>query len=71
MGAASLITSVQKEVGLDELGAELSPQTLVSAYKMQRVADSTSLRDTATQDSTSSHAEKGSKSEHQELTLPV
>lgn len=47
------MTSRQEEVGLGELGVELNPQAVVSGYRMQRVADSNSLSDTATQDSAS------------------
>lgn len=49
--AVSLMTNLQEEVGLDDSRVELSPQTVVSGYRMQRVPDSTCFIDTATQDS--------------------
>lgn len=71
--AGSLTTSRQEaEAGLEDSGVELRPQTVVSGYRMQRVADSTSLKDTATQDSTSWQAgSKQETEESQDLTLHV
>lgn len=45
------MTNLQEEVGLDDSRVELSPQIVVSGYRMQRVADSTCINVTATQDS--------------------
>lgn len=55
-GAGSLTTSRQEDEAGDS-GAELRPQTVESGYRTQRVADSTSLSDTAAQDSASWQAD--------------
>lgn len=55
------MTNLQEEVGLDDSRVELSPQIVVSGYRMQRVADATCINVTATQDSAFWQAEMRSK----------